>query len=606
MSVEFPYSDLNRLFFGQTTQYGSRPAYRYKKDGIWRSVSWREYRELVEATAKGLLCLGHQKGDVLAIICGCRPEWDLADRANLACGGTTVGVYETQTAEQMRYILDHSEAAFVVVENTDQLRKIGGVLHALPNVRHVVLVDPPPDVLPDLPSPVSTLLFSTLLDKGRNAPGQVSEELATRIASTTPEDTATIVYTSGTTGPPKGAIITHKALLASGYILSQALGMRPDDVRVDFLPFSHVLQRTAALMSVCSGFRRDYAQSVAKVLEDVAEVKPTVFGSVPRMFEKAYAKIFDAVAKSPPHRRAIFRGCLSIGIKRSRRLQAGKPVPFLERALYSVAKKLVLSKVAGFLGGRVRILSTGGAPISVEILEFFHALGMLVLEGYALTETTTLGTFNRVDAYRFGTVGKVLPGMEVRIAPDGEICFRGIGLFKGYLKDPEKTREAVDQDGWFHTGDLGTIDADGFVKITGRKKEILITSGGKNVAPNNIENLLKSDPLISQAMVYGDRKPYLTALLTLNLEELQNLCREKGIPESPLGELVRHPEVVARVRQLVEEKNQELARFEQIKKFVILDRDLLPEQNELTPTLKVKRHVVIERFRPLLEALYKE
>lgn len=604
--MEFPYSDLNRLFFGQTTQYGSRPAYRYKKDGVWVSVSWSEYRELVEATAKGLLCLGHRKGDVLAIICGCRPEWDLADRGNLACGGTTVGVYETQTAEQMRYILDHSEAAFVLVENIDQLEKIARILPALPKVRRVLIVDPPPASTPSTPSGAEPLLFSALLENGRKAPQKVSEELARRIASTQPEDTATIVYTSGTTGPPKGAVIAHRSLLASGYILSESLGMRPDDVRVDFLPFSHVLQRTAALMSVCSGFRRDYAQSVAKVLEDVAEVKPTVFGSVPRMFEKAHAKILDAVAKSPPYRRAIFRACLTIGIKRSRRLQAGKPVPLLERALYRIAKRLVLSKVAGFLGGRVRILSTGGAPISVEVLEFFHALDMLTLEGYALTETTTLGTFNRVDAYRFGTVGKVLPGMEVRIAPDGEICFRGIGLFTGYLKDPEKTREAVDRDGWFHTGDLGTIDADGFVKITGRKKEILITAGGKNVAPNNIENLLKSDPLISQAMVYGDRKPYLTALLTLNPEELQNLCREKGIPESPMGELVRHPEVVARVRQIVDQKNQELARFEQIKKFVILDRDLLPEHNELTPTLKVKRHVVVERFRPLLEALYKE
>jgi len=277
-----------------------------------------------------------------------------------------------------------------------------------------------------------------------------------------------------------------------------------------------------------------------------------------------------------------------------------------DRILYGIAKKLVFSKVAEVFGGRVRLCLTGSAPIAIEVLEFFQALGMLTLEGYALTETCTLGTFNRVDAYKFGTVGKVVPGMEIRIAADGEICLKGIGLFKGYLKDAEKTKEAVDDEGWYHTGDLGSIDAEGFVTITGRKKDLIITAGGKNVAPSNIENLLKSCPYISQAMVYGDRKPYLTALITLNVDEMETFCKEKGISSRATRELARHPEIVRKIQEVVNEKNQELARFEQIKKFIILERDLLLEENEITPTMKVKRNVVTDRFRALLEALYSE
>jgi len=599
--MEFEYSDLNSMFWGQSTKFGSRTAYQYKREDKWFSVSWNQYAQIVRELALGLLSLGTQQGQVLAIMSGCRPEWELLDRANMACGGITVGVYETNTAEQSRYILDHSEATIIAVENQGQLYKMESIIDKLPGIKTIIIFDAPEE---NTACSRELISLSSLLQQGSKNSESLGGQLARRAEEIEPQSIAAYVYTSGTTGPPKGAIITHQNLLASGYILGKCMQLRPEDVTIIFLPFAHVLQRTVLVCQIASGNQTAYAESVPKLLDNLKEIRPTYFGSVPRMFEKAYSKIMEAIAQSPPWKQKLFDACLKVGIRRSRLLQAGKSIPVWDKILYRISYKLVLSKVNEALGGRVRQLSTGSAPIAVEILEFFHASGMLPLEGYALTETCTLGSFNRADTYKFGTVGQVVPGMEAKTAADGEICFKGVGLFQGYLKDPEKTREAIDEDGWFHTGDLGKIDDDGFITITGRKKDLIITAGGKNVAPNNIENLLKSHPAISQAMAYGDRKPYLTALITLNLEEMESFLEDKGIADRDSDRLARHPEIIRMVQEIIDTKNQDLARFEQIKKFIILERDLLQEEDEITPTLKVKRNIVTKNFQDRLEALY--
>jgi len=599
--MEFEYPDLNSMFWGQSKKFGSKIAYTYKRGDKWHSVSWNQYAQTVRELALGLLSLGAQKGQVLAIMSGCRPEWELLDRANLACGGITVGVYETNTAEQSRYILDHSEACIVAVENQAQLYKVESILDKLPGIKTILIFDVPEE---KATCSRDLITLTSLLQKGAKNSESLGRQLANRAEEIGPQSVAAYVYTSGTTGPPKGAVLSHQNLLASGYILGKCMQLRPDDVTIIFLPFAHVLQRTILICQIACGNQTAYAESIPKLLDNLKDVQPTYFGSVPRMFEKAYSRIMENAAQSPPWKQKLFHTCLRIGIRRSRRLQAGKPIPLWDNLLYRIAYKLVFSKVIEALGGRVRQCSTGSAPIAIEILEFFHAAGMLPLEGYALTETCTLGSFNRADAYKFGTVGQVVPGMEAKIAEDGEICLKGVGLFKGYLKDPEKTREAIDKEGWFHTGDLGQMDDEGFITITGRKKDLIITSGGKNVAPNNIENLLKSHPAISQAMAYGDRKPYLTALITLNIEEMESFLEQKGITDRDNESLAEHPEVIKMVQEIVDTKNQELARFEQIKKFVILERDLLQEKDEITPTLKVKRNIVTKNFQDRLEALY--
>ncbi len=601
-AVEMEYKDLNDLFFKQAEKLGTKIAYRYKRDDTWNPVGWDQYSETVTNIAMGLLSLGLQKGQKLSVISSCRPEWDIMDRAAVACGGVTVGVYETNTAEQTRYILDHAESVIVAVENLEQLDKVKQVLDRLPGIHHIIVFDAAPDAK-DLGE--NALSLSALIEKGKQNSTELADELKKRIDSTDPEDVAAYVYTSGTTGPPKGAILTHRNLVASGYLLGKCMKITSDDVFIYFLPFAHVLQRTISLIGISEGVEWAYAESVLKLLDNLAEVRPTYFGAVPRMFEKAYSRIMENVAKSSPLKQKLFNTCLNIGLRYSRTIQAGKPVPMLDKILYRIAHKLVFSKVLDAFGGRATRCGTGSAPIAVEILEFFHAAGMLPLEGYALTETSTLGTFNRMDSYKFGTVGQVVPGMEVKLAGDGEICLRGIGRFQGYYKDPEKTKEAIDEDGWFYTGDLGSIDKEGFVTITGRKKDLIITAGGKNVAPSNMENMLKSHLFISQAMVYGDRKPYLTALITLAVEEMETFFTDKGIETRDNRELANHPVVIQAIQEVVEKTNKEFARFEQIKKFVILDRDLLQEENEITPTLKVKRNIVTECFKEQLEELYR-
>jgi len=583
----------------QVEKYGERPAYRLKVRGKWVSRSWREYGERVKEFAVGMVGLGLGVGDKVAILGSTREEWDIADRGALAVGGICVGVYPSSTPEQVKYIVEHSEAKILVVENELQWRKVEKILGGIPGVEVFVIMEPVSHRYG-----ARVLSFAEVLDLGRKHLIQGQGEYWRRSRRIQGCDGAICVYTSGTTGPPKGAVLTHGNVMAILEGFRQMDIFAPEEDRVvAWLPLAHVFGRFVILSAIHNGNMWSYAGGTETLLDDVAEIQPTVFHSVPRIYEKIYQKIFSDRDAASPVRRKLVDFCLKTGRDVSQRALEKKRIPLGLRVKRAIAERVLFRRVKGLLGGQIRCAITGGAPLSKEVLEFFSAAGILILEGYGLTEAPCVA-FNRPDCFRFGTVGMAVPGMEIKIAEDGEILLRSPIVFSGYLKDPQSTQEAFRSDGWYCTGDIGEISPDGFLTITDRKKDILITSGGKNVSPQNIENLLKSSPMISQVMVYGDRKPYLTALITLDPEEVVAWAKAQGIKETDVRELCRNGRVRERVGEIVREKNRHLASFETIKKFEILPEDFTLEGGEVTPTMKVKRRFVCEKYRDLLERMY--
>jgi long-chain acyl-CoA synthetase len=514
-------------------------------------------------------------------------------------GGIGVGVYHSSTPEQIRYIVDHSEASILVAENENQWRKIKEIRAEIPRVKKFVLMDPLSDM-----SDADTMSFADLLAMGRKNEDALEEEYRSRGEAIGTSDPAIYVYTSGTTGPPKGVVLTHGNIVAIMEAFGQmGIFVPGEDSIVAWLPLPHVFGRFVILTAIYTGNVWSYAGEIDTLIDDLADIQPTVFHSVPRIYEKIYQKMTSGTAHASPMKRMLFDFCVRTGSEVSRRGQEQRPISFFLRGKHRIAERLVFSKLRALFGGRIRCVITGGAPLSREILEFFHAAGILILEAYGLTEAPS-AAFNRPDDYRFGTVGPAVPGMEIRIAEDGEIQLRSPIIFAGYLKDPEKTKEAFCEDGWYCTGDIGVLSADGFVTITDRKKDIIVTAGGKNVAPQNIENLLKTSSMISQAMVYGDRKPYLTALITLDPEASAAWAEGKGIQTENSSELSQNRRMKEHIADIVKEKSRDLASFETIKKFEILPEDLSLEAGEVTPTLKVKRRFVLEKYRELLETMY--
>jgi len=583
----------------QVRRYGERAAYRVKVDGEWVFRSWHAYGEVVKQFAMGLLSLALRAGDRVAILGSTREEWDWADRATLAIGGIGVGVYHSSTPEQIRYIVDHSEASILVVEDESQWKKIEQIRSEIPRVKKFVFMDPLSDM-----SDAGTMSFADLLALGRENEDTLEEEYWSRGKAIEASDPAIYVYTSGTTGPPKGAVLTHGNIMAimEAFRLMEIF-VPEEDRTVAWLPLPHVFGRFVILSAIYTANMWTYAGEIDTLIDDLADIQPSVFHSVPRIYEKIYQKMTSGMAQASPMKRILFESCIKIGSEVSRCRQEKKPIPFSLRAKHSIAERLVFRKLRGLFGGRIRCAITGGAPLSKEVLEFFHAAGILILEAYGLTESPS-AAFNRPGDFRFGTVGPAVPGMEIKIAEDGEILLRSPIVFAGYLKDPEKTKEAFRDDGWYCTGDIGVLSPDGFVTITDRKKDIIVTAGGKNVAPQNIENLLKTSPMISQVMVYGDRKPFLTALITLDPEALGEWGEGEGVQDAELSELYRDERLRERIGEIVKEKSRNLASFETIKKFEILPHDFALEAGEITPTLKVKRRFVSEKYRDLLERMY--
>jgi len=574
------------------------PAYFLKKDGGgYQPVPWSVFGEKIRSFAAGLVSLGMEHRDPVTILGLTREEWDIADKAVMSAGGVSVGCYHSNTAPQVQHVVDHSGSRILILENRDQWEKVAKIRDQIPGVRQFIIMDPDNVDEPGL------LSFQEVLDLGRRSLEEHREELRRRSDAVRPEDTAIIFYTSGTTGPPKGAMLTHRNILSACCANRDMNIFSEDDVSVIWLPMPHIYGRIAMIAGSYMGMKGYYAQSLEKIIENIQEIRPTVFYSVPRIFEKVYTRVMGQVQEGSAARKKIFSWALNVGIRRSRAVQEGRPVPASLALAYRAADRLVFRKIRQAFGGKVRIIMSGGAPISSEILEFFHAAGILPLELYGITETL-LCTMNRPHRYRFGTVGPAAPGVEIRVASDGEIEVKSDMVFSGYLNDPEKTREVLSEDGWYATGDIGLLDENGFLWITDRKKDILITAGGKNVAPQNIENLMKTSPYISQVMVYGDRKPFLTALITLDGEEVRRWGGANGVVSGDFKALCGEPKLVAMIESVVREKNQELASYERLKYVRIIPEEFSQESGTLTATLKVRRREVIKRYGELLEAYY--
>ncbi|MBI2060458.1 MAG: long-chain fatty acid--CoA ligase [Nitrospirae bacterium] len=586
------------LFWWRVKQTPQKLAYRYVKNGQTMEATWEEYGRLVRRFANGLLALGIKKGDRVAILGETQPEWTIADLAAFSCGASGVGIYQTNTAKQSEYILEHSEAKVCVLDSKIQAQK---VVQALPRLKNLKTVISWGEAVGE-----GILAFEDILKKGDAYEKEHPGELDGRLREIRPEDLAILIYTSGTTGPPKGAMLSHGNCIFELKSLEKLIPSTIGDITVSFLPMSHVAEHLIGFMGrINTGMAAAYAPSLEKVLETVHATQPTVFGSVPRIFEKAYAKILAQVEQASPGKKKIFNWAKNVGLERSRCIQKKEPVPIGLSLKAAIADRLVFSKIRAAFGGRVKYFVSGAAPISTEILEFFHAAGLFVAEVYGLTECAAIGTANTLTDYKFGTVGRAIPGCDVKIAPDGEILMRGPNVFMGYFKEEKATAEAIDKDGWLHSGDIGVIDADGFVKITDRKKNLIVTAGGKNIAPSNIETLIKNQcPLISQVVAIGDRRPFLIGLVTLNPEELRAYAKDKNLGEGTDGTIARHPAVQKLVADAIEKANQELARYEQVKKFTVLENDFTIEGGEITPTLKVKRKVVEEKYREMIEGLY--
>jgi len=593
---------LARMFWARVEKSGDKPAQQFREQGSWTTLTWRQVGDVVQELALGLIALGRQKGDAVALLSASRAEWVQADMAIFSAGCVTVPVYPSYPPHLVAYVVNDSQAKTLIVEDPAQLAKALEARAKMESLEQIVVMSGY-----DAPQPPETVLtWNTLRRLGRDARATHQRTLADRVAAGSPDDVATIVYTSGTTGPPKGVVQTHGNHIAAVTASGQATPTDEGWVHLLFLPLAHSFARLESFLGPHKGLTTAFAENLDKVGDNLKEVRPQFICSVPRVFEKVYSKILTGVEAGSPLKKRIFNWAMDVGREVSRRERAGQPVTGALAIKRKLADRLVFEKLHQALGGRLRWAVSGGAPLAPDIAEFFHAAGILILEGYGLTETCPALTFNRPSRFKFGSVGQALSGVELKIAADGEILARGPNIAtRGYYKQPQATAEVFEATGWFHTGDIGHLDAENFLYITDRKKDLIVTAGGMNLAPQNIENLLKTDPFISQALVHGDRRPYPVALITLNPDELTKFAREQGILTTDPAVIVKHPKIVERVGRTVEEKNTQLQSYAKIKKFAILPADFSQEGGELTPTLKVKRKVVAEKYRDVLEDLYR-
>ena len=600
------------------TEYAEQIAVRFKRDGHWHDVSYGELAEIVQEIAIGLIDIGIKPGERVCILANTRPEWSYVDMAATSIGAVVVPIYQTNSPEECLWVISDSGACAIVCEDDQQLAKIAAIRDRVPNLRTIMVIDPPagrgaqqrhPPAPPAAGSGASAPIDAITLDqvprhqvreRGRGRP---TEELEARRAAVRPEDPFTFIYTSGTTGPPKGCVLTHGNYRAIISMIADAGEIQGDEVIYLYLPLAHsyALLIQLAVFDL-GGTLAYYGGDTKQIVPELTEVKPTYLPSVPRVFEKIYTIAHGAIEAQPPQEQERARAAIALGVKVRDMINRGEDVPPELMEPFEEADEKLFKNVRAVFGGRVRHATSGAAPISREILEFFWACGVPVLEGYGMTETATAATVSTVENHRFGTVGKALPGVEVKIADDGEILIKGPNIFAGYHNQASTSFGAV-EDGWLHTGDLGSIDDDGYISITGRKKDIIITAGGKNLTPANIENDLKQCRWISQAVMHGDQRPYPVILITLDEEEIPIFAREHGLPED-IPTLSRDATVHALIQGEIDRANAKYAQVEQVKKFAILDHDLSQPTGELTPTLKVKRNVVNQKYADVFDALY--
>jgi long-chain acyl-CoA synthetase len=573
-------------------KYGDKAAQRYKVGEEWLDSSYTELGEVVREVALGLVDMGIEPGDKVSILAHTRPEWTHACFGILTAGGTLVTIYQTNSPEECQYVLEHSDSRAIFVEDGDQLAKVREVEDRCPVLEHVIVMDPAGAELGD------AISLDQLRERGR---GRDESEWEARYQAVTPDDMCLYIYTSGTTGPPKGCLLSHANYRAITDAVVDQSPLVEGDSSYLFLPLAHAFAILIQFATFELGAALAYwSRDPKMIIADITQVNPSFFPSVPRMFEKIYTLATSNIEDKEGLHKAV-----QVGVKVRMMREAGEEVPEELRAAFDQAEEKLFKNVRGLFGTNMRECVTGAAPIAPEILEFFYASGVPVMEGYGMTETSTSATVNRPEGnnFRFGSVGKPQKDVEVRIGDDGEVLIKGPNIFQGYYKNEDATRETL-EDGWLHTGDLGRLDEDGFLYITGRKKDIIITAGGKNITPANLENGLKQTRWISQAVVIGDRRPYLIALITLDPEEAPALAEQLGLEDASLPVLAQDEQVRAEVQKAIDEVNSHVGPVEQIKRFEILDHDLSQETGELTPTLKVKRNVVHEKFADVVDRVY--
>jgi long-chain acyl-CoA synthetase len=568
-------------------RYGDHVAVKVKRDGAWQDETIGEVAAIAQQIGLGLIDLGVQPGDRVSILCRTRPEWTYCDFGATEAGTCVVPIYPTNSPEECEWVLSDSGARVVICEDATQVAKIAEVRARLPALEHVIVIDAegaPADAIP----------LADLRAKGSHGDRSALDR---RIAAVKADDPFTIIYTSGTTGPPKGCVLTHGNYRAILTMAQSTRAVENDELTYLYLPLAHSFALLIQLLSFDVGAALAYwSNDPQQIVVELNEVRPTNFPSVPRIFEKIYTLV---TSNGDPE---LIKQAVAVGIQVRELELAGQPVPVELQQHFDRAEEELFSKVRAAFGGRIRQAISGAAPIAKEILEFFFACGVPVFEGYGMTETATAATFQSLDAYKFGTVGKPFPGVEVRIGEDGEVLIKGENIFAGYHNNADASFGAV-ENGWLHTGDLGSLDEDGFLSITGRKKDIIITAGGKNLTPANIENDMKQCRWVSQAVMYGDRRPYPVMLVTLDAEEIVPWAQQNGLP-GDVEQLARHPDVHAMIQQHLDRANEKYAQVEKVKKLAILGHDLSQETGELTPTLKVKRNVVNEKYRAIFDELY--
>jgi len=597
---------INEVFRNRAARFGSRPAVEKKLRGKWESVSWTEYFHQARAFGLGLYSLGIRKGDRVGLLSENRLEWLYCDMGVLGIGACLVPLYPTLAPEEIAFIISNSGSRIIVVENKAQLEKIENSKDSCPNLERIIVIEgfEEGDGSPSLVSSFKMILARG--DEIHEKNPSLFDDLSGEVI---PSDLATIVYTSGTTGVPKGAMITHRNIMAVVEALDNIRPRYADetDSTVPFLPLSHVFERVAGhFYGMFVGITASYAESVESLVQDIQEKRPTLILAVPRVCEKVYQRILSRVNEQPWWRRRIFEWGHRIGACICELEEEGKKISPVLRYKYRLAYLLIFRKLREALGGRVRWITASGAPTGPEIIRFFNAAGIKVIEGYGMTECTAPATMSNLAFHRIGTVGGPLPGVEIRIAQDGEILIRGENVFAGYWAMEDDTKQAFTRDGFLRTGDIGEIGAEGFLRIVDRKKDLIITSGGKNVAPQKIENLFKGDPVFEQVIVLGDRRKFLTALFNLNADEANRLAVGKGIMPGSLEELLSNPDFLDALKARVAEVNAKLARFETIKRFAVIKKSFSKDTGELTATLKVKRKVVRERFKDVIEEMYRD